>query len=213
MRRLLKASLFLFPLFLFSLSAFAAAPVLEKLEPRGAQRGTAVKLTLIGAALTSDAEILTTLPAGITRLTAPREEGRAGRELPFLVEIPADTPVDSFPVRVQTKEGLSNILLFTVGAFPETAEEESQAEIDDPLNDSPGQAQFVETPAVVNGTIAAADRDVYRVRAKQGERLVIEVEARRIGSALDPALRVMDAAGKVIVAQRRCSGNRNRRPR
>ena len=196
MRRLLKASLFLFPL--FALSAFAAAPVLEKLEPRGAQRGTAVKLTLIGAALTSDTEILTTLPAGITHLTAPKEEERTGRELPFLVEIPADTPVDSFPIRVQTKEGLSNILLFTVGAFPESVEAESEAEIEDPLNDSLDHAESVETPAVVNGTIAAADRDVYRVRAKQGQRLVIEVEARRIGSALDPALRVMDAAGKVI---------------
>ena len=205
MKRLFKAKLYVFSLSFtlsfipnFVPSAFGAAPVLERLEPRGAQRGSAVKLTLSGIGLTSDAEILTTLPAGITHLTAPKEEGRAGREIPFLLEIGAEAPIDSFPIRVRTKSGLSNILLFTVGAFPESVEEESVAEIEDPLNDSPDTAQAVETPVVVNGTVSPSDRDLYRLRAKKGERLVIEVEARRIGSALDPALRVTDSAGNVI---------------
>jgi hypothetical protein len=201
MRRLLKTTLYFLALswtLSFTPSAFAAAPMLERLEPRGAQRGSAVKLTLTGTGLTYDAEILTTLPAGITHLTASKEKGRAGRELPFLLEIAPDAPIDSFPIRVQTKGGLSNILLFTVGAFPETAEEEAVAEIADPLNDSWDKAQLVETPLIVNGTILAGDRDFYRLRAKKGERLVIEVEARRIGSALDPSLRLTDAAGKVV---------------
>ena len=213
MKRLLKTTLYFFALS-FTLSstlsftpiAFGAAPMLEQLEPRGAQRGTAVKLTLIGTGLTSDTEILTTLPAGITHLTAPKEKGRAGRELPFLLEIAADAPINSFPIRVQTKSGLSNILLFTVGAFPESVEEESVAEIADPLNDSQDTAQFVETPIVVNGTISPGDRDFYRLRANKGEQLVIEVEARRISSALDPALRVMDAAGNVIARNQDAPG-------
>ena len=60
---------------LMVVNAFAAAPMLEKLEPRGAQRGKAVKLTLVGTGLTSDAEILTSLPGGITALTPPKSEG------------------------------------------------------------------------------------------------------------------------------------------
>ena len=56
----------------------AAAPVLERLEPRGGQRGHAVKLSIIGTGLGSNAEILTSLPGGITALTPPKQEGREG---------------------------------------------------------------------------------------------------------------------------------------
>ena len=178
--------------------AFAAAPMLEKLEPRGAQRGKAVKLTLIGTGLTSDAEILTSLPAGVTALTPPKRGERAGLELPFLLEIPADAAIDTYPIRIRTRDGLSNVLLFTLGAFPETVEAESEAELDEPLNDSTATAEQVTTPIIVNGNLGPGDRDYYRLQARAGERLVFEVEARRAGSAIDPTLRVLDADGNVL---------------
>ncbi len=177
---------------------FAAAPMLEKLEPRGAQRGKAVKLTLVGTGLTSDAEILTSLPAGVTALTPPKREGRAGRELPFLLEISADAAIDTYPIRIRTREGLSNVLLFTLGSFPETVEAETEAEIDEPLNDSVATAEKVTTPVIVNGNLGPADRDFYRFEAEAGKRLVFEVEARRAGSAIDAVLRVLDADGNVL---------------
>ena len=184
---------------LMVVNAFAAAPMLEKLEPRGAQRGKAVKLTLVGTGLTSDAEILTSLPGGITALTPPKSEGRAGLELPFLLEIPSDAAIDTYPVRIRTRDGLSNVLLFTLGAFPETIEAESETEIDEPLNDSAETAQEVTTPVIVNGNLGPGDRDYYRFKARAGERLIFEVEARRAGSAIDPVLRVVDGDGNVLV--------------
>ncbi len=183
----------------FSLSqAFAAAPMLEGLEPRGAQRGKAFKLTLIGAGLPADAEIVSPLPASITPLTPPKQGPRQGRELPYLVELPADAPVDVYPIRVRTKDGLSNLLLFTVGAFPEVLEEESQVDVKEPLNDAIPQAQRIATPVTVNGTLRGPDRDFYSFQAQAGERLVFEVEARRAGSAIDPVVRVLDEAGREI---------------
>ena len=56
------------------------------------------------------------------------------------------------------------------------------------------------------GQFLPGDRDVYHLRVNKGERLVIEVEARRISSALDPALRVMDAAGNVIARNQDAPG-------
>jgi len=184
---------------LTSTAAFAIAPVLEKLEPIGGQRGTAVKLTLVGQGLADRTQVISKIPAGLTPLSPPKEMERQGKELPYLLEISADAAVGVYPIRIQTQEGLSNILLFSVGAFPETADKETIAvgrDIGEPLNDDPGTAQTITTPVTVNGTLPGPDRDFYRFSAKGGENLVIEVESRRIGSAIDPGIELFDVSGK-----------------
>jgi len=181
--------------FSMSLAASAAAPELTGLEPRGAQRGKSFTLTLVGKGLPEGAQVLSTLPATFTPLT-PSDEKMAGRKLPFLVELKADAAAGMYPIRVQTPDGLSNILLFTVGVFPEVTEEESKPDSREHSNDSIETAQRIDPPVTVNGTLDGPDRDYYRIHAKQGERLVLEVEARRAGSAIDPVLEMVDASGK-----------------
>jgi hypothetical protein len=184
-------------LFSISLGAFAAAPMLTELEPRGAQRGKSFTLTFVGTDLSEGATVLSNLPATFTPLTPPEE--KMARQLPFLVELKADAAIGTYPIRVQTQDGISNILLFTVGVFPEITEEESKPESREHLNDSAETAQPIDPPVTVNGTLRGPDRDYYRIHAKQGERLVFEVEARRLGSAIDPVLRIVDASGKQIM--------------
>jgi hypothetical protein len=184
--------------FSISLAASAAAPELTELDPRGAQRGKSFTLTIIGKNLAEGAKVLSNLPAMFTPLTPSQEKMMAGRKLPFLVELKADAAVGTYPLRVQTPDGVSNILLFTVGAFPEVAEEESKPESREHSNDTIDTAQHIEPPVIVNGTLNGADRDYYRIHARQGERLVFEVEARRLGSAIDPVLSIVDASGKQI---------------
>ena len=54
--------------------------------------------------------------------------------------------------------------------------------------------QLVEAPVTVNGTLVGLDRDAaYRFHANRGDRIVLEVEGRRAGSALDPVLRLLDS--------------------
>jgi hypothetical protein len=171
-------------------AAFAAAPVLTDLQPRGAQKGKTLTLTLAGRNLTEGARIITNLPAAITPLTASRKGG-----LPFLLELKPDIPIGTYPIRVQTSDGISNILLFTVGDFPEIDEEETTAH----TNGTIATAQVVKsTPVTINGTLAGADRDDFRISARAGERLVFEVEARRCGSAIDPVLTLLDQSGKQL---------------
>ncbi len=162
-----------------------AAPVLTQLHPRGAQQGKTFTLTLVGREISADAKIVTTLPVIFTPLTP------TGKGLPFLVEPKGDIAVGTYPIRVVTSQGISNILLFTVGAFPEIDEEEP--------NDSVATAQQVKpTPVTINGTLNGADRDFYRVSGKAGEHRVFEVEARRCGSAVDPVLEIYDAKGQLV---------------
>ena len=189
-------------IFLVAISGLAAPPVLQELSPRGGQRGKTFTLYLRGDGLTANAEIRSTLPAIFSRMTLSRDPlsdfamARPGSVLPFLVTLKADAPAGFYPVRVTTPEGVSNVLLFTVGDLPETEE----AEMREPKrsNNFPEEAQAIAIPAVVNGTLTRADIDTYKFTAKAGQKLVIEVEARRAGSAVDPAIEVLDAAGKEI---------------
>ncbi|HUS08478.1 MAG TPA: hypothetical protein VMZ52_19390 [Bryobacteraceae bacterium] len=176
-------------LFLLCNAALAAPPMLTELQPRGAQQGKAFTLSLQGRALTAGAKIISTLPAVFTPLSS------SGKSLPFLVEMKQEAAVGTYPVRVQTPDGISNILLFTVGAFPEIEEEETVEN----SNDSITGAQVVKsTPVTINGKLQGADRDRYRVSGKAGERRVFEVEARRCGSAIDPVLSILDMEGNQL---------------
>jgi hypothetical protein len=68
---------------------------------------------------------------------------------------------------------------------------------DEPEVDQQGGA--VTVPVTINGRIAAAGAENrYRFQARKGEQLVLEVNARRLGSDLDSTLEVLDAKGNPI---------------
>jgi hypothetical protein len=56
----------------------------------------------------------------------------------------------------------------------------------------------VPVPATINGRVLAKDGNVYRFRARKGAKLVVEVNARRLGSDLDSYLEVLDRDGRPI---------------
>jgi hypothetical protein len=185
--------------------SLSAQPVITELQPRGAQKGKPFTLTLAGRNLGEGAKIRSTLPASFTLLTpdqpAPTQGGamQEGRYATFLVEPTADLAVGVYPIRVVTGDGISNVQLFTVGAFPEFTEDESRPGALPNTNDTMETAQpLPPVPFTLNGTLRGPERDMFRLSAKAGEKRVIEVEARRCGSAIDPMLEVLDARGKVI---------------
>ena len=189
--------------------SLAAQPVLTDLQPRGAQQGKPFTLTITGRNLGEGAKIRSTMPASFTLLTpdqpaaTPPAQGppmqTEGRYATFLVEPAADLAAGVYPIRLATSEGISNVQLFTVGAFPEITEDESRPGALPNTNDNVTTAQSLPPPPfTLNGTLRGAERDMFRLHAKAGEKRVIEVEARRCGSAIDPVLEIVDAAGKVI---------------
>ena len=179
---------------LFALAAvcplFAVEPVLNDLQPRGGQRGKIFTLTLKGVDLTAGADLVTPLTCTITKLAPPRDAEMPGSELAYLIRLPDDAAVGAYPVRIRTPGGLSNVQIFSVSDLPEIAEAEP--------NDSIAEAQPISVPLAISGTLKGADQDFFSFTATAHQRLVIEVEARRIGSAIDPALEVYDSAGHLI---------------
>lgn len=182
----------------FTAAAFAASPTLNELQPRGTQKGRPFTLTLVGRYLGEGTTVVSNLPASFTSLGSDKP-GMEDRRASFLVEPTGDWAVGVYTVRVKTPSGLSNILLFSVGAFPEFTEEESREGSLPNQNDSIEKAQTIpSSPLTMNGALMGPERDVYRVQVKAGERRVFEVDARRAGSAIDPVIIVFDGAGKMI---------------
>jgi hypothetical protein len=103
---------------------------------------------------------------------------------------------DSLALRPKTNAGLAyNEVRLAVGTDPEISSTNT--------NHSPATAQPVSLPVTINGHIAAPSdgipvSDYYRFHARAGEKLILEVQARRLGSPLDSYLEVLDAAGKRI---------------
>src|ERR1041385_852377 len=175
--------------FIVAATALSAQPAITDLQPRGAQKGKPFTLTLIGRNLGEGAKIRSTMPASFTLLTPdqPATNMVEGRYATFLVEPSAELSSGVYPIRVSTNEGISNIQLFTVGTFPELAEDESRPGSLPNTNDTMETAQALPAPPfTLNGTLKGPERDIYKLSAKAGEKRVIEVEARRCGSAIDP---------------------------
>src|SRR5580658_6901033 len=187
------------PLMLLAAAALQAQPVITDLQPRGVQKGRPFTLTLTGKNLDA-AKIRSTMPATFTLLgperTGPMTEGRTAT---FLVEPAGELAVGAYPIRVETPDGISNIQLLAVGAFPEYSEDESRPGAIANSNDTIETAQALPpAPLTLNGALVGPERDVFRIQAKSGEKEVFEVEARRLGSAIDPVLEILDASGKSL---------------
>lgn len=179
----------------------AAEPVLERMQPRGARAGGAVRLVLNGERLGPTPLLLTDANLAATPLTGTPATGQMQpRELVYLVEVDKEAVPGVYPLRIETAQGISNALLFTVGEFPQVVELESQPdpEGEDIANDFPETAQVIPVPVTVEGRIQGPERDIFTFRATRGQKLVVEVAARRVGSAIDPSIELLDSTGAVL---------------
>ena len=65
-------------------------------------------------------------------------------------------------------------------------------------NRSLSEAQSVSVPVTINGRIDRAGENYYRFHARKDQKLILEVNARRLGSDLDSFVEVLDAKGNPI---------------
>jgi WD40 repeat protein len=106
------------------------------------------------------------------------------------IKAPADAAIGSkIPVPMTASRGtpLGNLQL-SVGEFPEV------------LAASSGPvAGTIPVPGTGNGVLAAPNQaDTWSFHAKKGQRLIVEVLARRIGSDLDSFIEVLDKSGQPV---------------
>lgn len=193
----------------------AMTKAIESVQPRIAQRGTTVEVTISGVSLDDPQEIIFYRP-GIRATglkvseTPPRRRhvmhgGYIAESIVCQFEISPDCPAGEHAFRLRTSDELTCIATFHVTPFPVVDENEQER------NSNDGMDTAVEvTPNVsVRGRLnngARGDVDMYKMPVKSGQRLAVEVACARIAdthygdSEFDTAVRVLDESGRELAA-------------
>src|SRR5262249_48382569 len=159
------------------------APTLNAPAPLGVQRGTTLELTLTGTNLADPVALWTSFPAKAT-FPADANNGKDDGKLRVRLDVPRDAPLGLHTLRLATRRGLSNFRLFCVDDLPQVLEVDT--------NRTRQTAQQVPVPCVVVGRADAETSDYFKFTARAGQRLSFEVLGRRLGSAFDPQISLID---------------------
>jgi hypothetical protein len=95
-------------------------------------------------------------------------------------------------IRVRTDDGLSNPWLLSVGQLAQVAEQEDNSTFE--------SAQPIPAPAVVEGRAEGNDVDFFRFAGKKGQRIVLDAQCARIGSGVDPTIRLTTASRAYVAS-------------
>lgn len=93
-------------------------------------------------------------------------------------------------LRLGSSNGLSNLKLVVIDRWPAGAASLT--------NHSLAAAQEIRLPSVWEGRVEANQSSYFRFRARRGDDVSFEIVAARVGSSLDPLLRLLDASGREI---------------
>lgn len=170
--------------------AMAQAPSVTFLSPSGGQRGSTVDVTINGGGLIGASAVWTDLPITATIPPDIPNNGKEAGKVIVRMQIPADATVGIGGLRVVTPKGISNLRLFMIDDLQPIAESGA--------NKALAQAQKLELPCVVTGTMEPESWDFYKFSVQAGQRITVEAVARRLGSKHDPAIRLLDLAGKEL---------------
>ena len=171
-RRMLTLGAVLTTAFVFTQLASAASPSLGGIEPRGIQRGAESVLSFNGGRLADAEEILFYDPDGFeVKKLVP-----TGGNVKVTVNVKPNCRLGQHVAQVRTKSGVSEYRTFWIGPFRSIPEKEPNSDFTKP--------QPIPMNTTVTGSISNEDVDYYVVEAKKGQRISVEIEAIRLGTAL-----------------------------
>src|SRR5207253_1287833 len=86
--------------------------------------------------------------------------------------------------------GISNLRLVMVDDLPSVA--------DNGANKTVETAQAISLPVSIDGACEPESFDYYKFQGVAGQKITVEVVARRLGYPLDPVVRLMDGGGREL---------------
>jgi hypothetical protein len=165
-----------------AVSAPAAAPQIDRISPPGGQRGAELDLVLAGPRLADARGVVLYYPG----IQVKAVQVLPDKTVKARLSVAADCRLGPHALRAQTASGISNLVTFSVGAYPEINEVEPNSEFTKP--------QKISLNTTVNGVVENEDVDYFLVEAKKGQRIAVEIEGVRLGETFfDPCVAIMDS--------------------
>ncbi len=177
-----------------SLGQVGNVPVVSGVFPAGGTVGREVDWTITGRNLASARSLL--ISGGgveVVSLAVKDETSATAR-----VRVAGDARPGFREVRLDGPTGVSNLSIVRVDSLPQVAEVEP--------NDSPEQAQPVPAGSAIEGVLKPLDVDQFRLEGAPGQRLTIDLEARRIGTSISPVVTLFTTSGGAIAQGRESPG-------
>lgn len=191
-------------------SGVAGTPRLARLSPPGGQRGTSVEVHFTGKYLDKPQEVMLYQP-GVTvesieplegefEVNGRKERAEPGTRVRVRLKLADDCALGPHGMRLRTTSGVSDYQRFFVGPFAMIDEDEQTQKRND-------KREFAK-PIALNTTVLGrmndpTDVDLFRVEAKQGQRLSAEIEAARLGierGLPDLHVSILNSEGKTLIA-------------
>jgi hypothetical protein len=158
-------------------AAIATPPTISNLSLRGLQLGATTTLAIDGANLLPQPVLL--LGAAITKQTV--RPGATATHVEIDVTLDSGLAAGIYHLRMTTEGGVSAPVAVGLDMLPQR-----------PIGSSASPSPPASLPAAFSGTLAGGQTADTIVTLKKDQQIAIEVEARRLGGALDPVIHVYD---------------------
>jgi hypothetical protein len=163
--------------------AAGAQGFVESVSPPVVERGKTARVVFAGRDLGPGLDVWHSLSKG--NLTA-RPVSSEPSKLVFDITASADAPVGVCGLRLATRDGLTNAVLFHIEDLPVRG----QLAATQPVS--------LALPACVWGTFREGTLDRYTITVSANERVSFECVSNRLGKDADPLVTIRDAAGKFV---------------
>ena len=171
-------------------SQLSAQPSISSTSPIAVQPGATGDVKIRGSNLAGVSALWVSFPCDATLSPDVKDNGKNAGEVTYRFKVPADAAVGVHAIRVATPGGTSPLKLIVIDDLPSVAQQGN--------NTSQAAAQAVNVPTAIDGAVAALSRNYYKFKVAAGQSLSFEVLARRLGSPLDPMIRILDAKGREL---------------
>jgi len=169
--------------------AIAQSPSLSYAVPSAVAPGKTTTVNFFGENLKGATKLWTSFPAK-TALATATNSNESGT-VTFQIAVPKDVPVGIGAVRLATTNGVTSLLLIMVDDLPSIRSTGT--------NNTVAAAQAIKGPIAIDGACQETRFDYYKIIARKGERLSIDVVANRLASLLDAVVRLLDGAGNELI--------------
>ena len=181
------------PLVLFlggSMVVTAQDPVVNGTVPGAVAPGGSIPLQINGGNLAPAKKLWLSFAAETALAEGIEKNGENPAQVTYRCNVPANTPCGIQAFRVVTDKGVSPLRFLMVDDLPSISSVGSNVQL--------SAAQTVSVPAAVDGAVAGLSWQFFKFPVQAGQRISIEVLARRIGSSLDPMIRLLDLKGREL---------------
>ncbi len=171
-----------------------SVPVLSGVFPPGATVGQSTEWAITGRNLTK-VGTLRISGGGVEVLELAINDETSAKAR---VRVASDAVPGFREVRLDGTTGVSNLAIIRIDRLNQVLEVEP--------NDEPDKAQAVDVGTALIGVLKPLDLDHFRIKGTPGQRVTLDLEARRVGTSISPVVTVFSPTGVAIAQGREMRG-------